>query len=78
MKLAIEVDGEHRLRGRGPRMSARAFTATRMLDPDIEIAAISGRSVRPHFENTPAEPPQDPCGGSASGIDALGPLTVDV
>jgi hypothetical protein len=31
-------------RGKGSRLSASAFTATSTLEPDIEIAAISGRS----------------------------------
>jgi hypothetical protein len=35
-------------------LSTRAFTATRTLEPDMEIAAISGRSVRPHGSKTPA------------------------
>jgi hypothetical protein len=34
-------------------LRASAFTATRTLDPDIEIAAISGRSVKPHGSKTP-------------------------
>ena len=42
------------LSGRRMRFSASAFTATRMLDPDIEIAAISGRKVSPHGAKTPA------------------------
>ena len=36
------------------RLSSSALTATRMLDPDIETAAISGRSVRPSGAKTPA------------------------
>ena len=40
--------------GRSSRLSSSAFTATRMLEPDIEMAAISGRSVRPRGANTPA------------------------
>jgi hypothetical protein len=40
--------------GRCRRLRARAFTATRMLEPDIEMAAISGRSVSPRGSKTPA------------------------
>jgi len=36
------------------RFKASALTATRTLDPDIEIAAISGRRVRPNGSKTPA------------------------
>ncbi len=41
--------------GRRSRLSRRAFTATRRLEPDIDSAAISGRSTRPKAgSNTPA------------------------
>jgi hypothetical protein len=36
------------------RFSASAFTATRTLEPDIEIAAISGGKVKPNGSKTPA------------------------
>jgi hypothetical protein len=35
-------------------LSSSAFTATSTLEPDIEIAAISGRSVSPNGSKTPA------------------------
>ena len=41
-------------RGSLRRLSAMALTATRTLEPDMEIAAISGRSVSPHLAKTPA------------------------
>ena len=36
------------------RLSATAFNATMMLEPLIEMAAISGRKVSPQGEKTPA------------------------
>jgi hypothetical protein len=36
------------------RFSASALTATMMLEPDMEMAAISGRSVKPQGSKTPA------------------------
>ena len=39
---------------RRSRLSSSALTATRMLEPDIAMAAISGRSVRPSGAKTPA------------------------
>ena len=47
-------DGEPALQRNFRRLSARAFTATMMLEPDIERAATSGRSVKPHGSKTPA------------------------
>jgi hypothetical protein len=41
-------------RGSFSLFRASALSATRTLEPDIEIAAISGRSVSPQVENTPA------------------------
>ncbi|MCU1427150.1 MAG: hypothetical protein JWL83_1150 [Actinomycetia bacterium] len=40
--------------GRCRRFNITALTATMMLDPDIESAAISGRNVKPSGSNTPA------------------------
>jgi len=41
--------------GKGSRFKSSAFTATRRLEPDIERAAISGRSTSPKAgSNTPA------------------------
>lgn len=40
--------------GSASRFSISALTATRTLEPLIEIAAISGRSVSPHLAKTPA------------------------
>ena len=40
--------GASTARGRRRRFSSRAFTATIRLDPDIEIAAISGLSISPN------------------------------
>src|SRR6266540_4792650 len=36
------------------RLSRRALTATSTLEPDIEMAASSGRRVKPQGSNTPA------------------------
>jgi hypothetical protein len=41
-------------RGRGNSFSARALTATMTLEPDIEIAPTSGRSMNPIGSRTPA------------------------
>jgi hypothetical protein len=38
----------------GNRLSESAFTATRTLEPDMEIAPISGRSVTPSGSKIPA------------------------
>src|SRR2546428_8718957 len=40
--------------GRRSRLSNKALTATKTLDPDIESAAISGRNTMPSGSNTPA------------------------
>jgi hypothetical protein len=40
--------------GSRSRFRASAFTATSTLEPDIEMAAISGRSVNPKGSKTPA------------------------
>ena len=52
---AVSAAGASGAAGSRSRLSSRALTATRKLDPDIDSAAISGRSTRPNAgSNTPA------------------------
>ena len=52
--LYAQVSGTYRVNERIARLQEQGRFALAMMEPDIEMAAISGRRVRPHGAKTPA------------------------